>query len=123
MPDEPAPVKVLVVSRDRAVLDDAEFGFPAHATVKTARDATEAQAMLEDWHPDVAVVDLQTGNAGGYSLALAMSQIRANKDIPLLMLLEREQDEWLARQAGAALIRTKPVSVETLADETLSLVS
>ena len=116
-------MNVLVVSRDRAVLDDARFGFPAHARVEIAGDAKEAQSLLEDFHPDVAVVDLQTGNAGGYALALAMSQMRAEKDIPLLMLLEREQDVWLAHQAGAALVRTKPVSVETLAAETLSLVN
>lgn len=116
-------MRVLVVSRDRAVLDDARFGFPAYATVRTAADATEAEALLGDFKPDVVVVDLQTGNAGGYALAQVMGQTSAVQDVPVLMLLDREQDMWLARQAGATRVRTKPIDVEALAAETLSLVN
>lgn len=116
-------MNILVVSRDRAVLEDARFGFPSHVTVETAGDAKQAEQALLDFQPDVVVADLMTGNAGGYALAQVMGQIRAQQDVPILMLIDREQDAWLARQAGATRYRTKPIAAETLAAETLSLVS
>ena len=123
MADQEKTVRVLVVSRDEAVLEDARFGFPSNAVVETARDATEAETMMKDLTPSVVVVDLMTGNAGGYALASSMGFIRALKDVPILFLLDREQDAWLAHQAGAAMHRVKPISGEALAADALSLAS
>lgn len=116
-------MNILVVSRDSSVLDDASFGFPSHVTVETARDALHAELVLKEFQPDVVVVDLMTGNAGGYALAQLMGQLRAQQDVPILMLLEREQDAWLAKQSGATRYRTKPIAAETLASVALSLIS
>jgi len=120
---DPEKVRVLVVSEDKAVLEDARFGFPSHVEVATASDATDAGEILDEFLPAVVVVDQRTGNAGGFALARYMSQMRALKDVPILILLEREQDAWLARQAGAALFRTKPITAECLAADALSLIS
>ena len=123
MADPEAPIGVLVVSGDDAILEDARFGFPADTRVLTAPDARAAHKVLEEFHPAVVVVDLTTGSAGGFSLARDMSQIASQRDIPVLILLEREQDSWLAGQAGAAMYRTKPITAESLAADALSLVS
>ena len=123
MADEEKTVRVLVVSRDRAVLDDARFGFPSNTVVETAGDAREAERLMTDLTPSVVVVDLMTGSAGGYALARSMGDIRALTDVPILFLLDREQDAWLARQAGATMHRVKPISAEALAADTLSLAS
>jgi len=116
-------IQVLVVSRDQAVIDDARFGFPNDVEVTMASDAKHASAILEGLHPAVVIVDQKTGNAGGLALASDMSQIKALRDIPVLVLLEREQDAWLARSVGAAMYRTKPITAEILAADALSLVS
>ena len=113
---------VLVVSQDSAVIEDVRFGFPAGAEIRTAGDAREAGKLLVDFAPSVVVVDLKTGSAGGFALVTDMSHIARLRDVPVLILLEREQDAWLARQAGADLIRTKPVPAESLAADALSLV-
>lgn len=68
-------------------------------------------------------MDIQTGSAGGFALAKEMSFDARLAKIPILMLLERDQDTWLALQAGAAAIRTKPIDSSDLARATLSLAS
>ena len=120
---EEAPVRILVVSGDGSVLDDAEFGFPSDAEVKTASDARTAREVLKDFQPSVVITDLMTGSAGGFVVAREMSQMAALKDVPVLILLERDQDSWLADQAGAAMHRTKPVTAEELAADALSLIA
>lgn len=116
-------VPVLVVSNDEAVIEDVRFGLPAHLDVTLASNATDASEIMadRDLHPAVVVVDQRTGNAGGFALARQMAAVRALKDVPILVLLEREQDAWLAKQAGAAMYRTKPMTAETLAAAVVSL--
>ncbi len=115
-------MRVLVVSQDEAILEDSRFGFPANVDVTTATDATAAGRLLEDLQPSVVIVDQRTGNAGGFALANQMSQVTRLRDIPILVLLEREQDAWLAREVGATMYRTKPITAESLAADALSLV-
>ena len=123
MPEEEPPVRVLIVSRDDSILDDARFGFPSHAEVRTASDAREAREVLKDFQPSVVVADLMTGSAGGFVVAREMSQMSALVDVPILILLDREQDSWLADQAGATMHRTKPMTAESLAADALSLIA
>lgn len=120
---EGSPVRILVVSRDRSVLDDAHFGFPADAEVRTASDARSAREVLKDFQPSVVIADLMTGSAGGFVVAREMSQMAALQEVPILILLDRDQDSWLADQAGATLHRTKPVTAESLAADALSLIA
>lgn len=123
MPEEESPVWVLIVSRDDSILDDAHFGFPAHAEVRTAADAREAREVLKDFQPSVVIADLMTGSAGGFVVAREMSQMAALVDVPILILLDRDQDSWLADQAGAKMHRTKPLTAESLAADALSLIA
>lgn len=114
---------VLVVSDDERIRDEARFGFAPDLEVALARDAREALAQMEEDTPAVVVIDLHTGSAGGYGLRKDMSQIGALADIPVLMLLDRDQDLWLAKQAGANLVRTKPIDTSDLVADALSLIS
>jgi DNA-binding response OmpR family regulator len=74
-----------------------------------ARDAREAWVCLQERTPSAVVVDLQAGSAGGFALTRDMSYDARFADIPVVILLERDQDGWLAGQAGASLYRIKPV--------------
>lgn len=100
----------LVVSDDRDVAEAIRFGLPAKAEVVVLNDARSAISRLDALTPRVVVVDLQTGNAGGFGLAKDMSQIARLASIPVIVLLEREQDRWLAQQSGATLALRKPVT-------------
>ena len=78
---------------------------------------------MRDHRPSVVLVDIQTGSAGGFSLARDMSQTARLRDVPILMLIEREQDKWLATEAGARLLRLKPIGAGELAADVHSLAS
>jgi DNA-binding response OmpR family regulator len=77
---------------------------------------------MERFTPVVVVADIRTGSAGGVGLVRDMKQDGRLQDVPTMMLLERPQDGWLAKTAGADLIRTKPISVEELLRDVASLV-
>src|SRR4051812_24343916 len=116
------PKRVLFVSRDQRVLDEAKHAFGSDIEVVLASDARDAQARLAQEVPAAVVVDLATGKAGGYALTRDMSQVDALRDVPVMILLERDQDRWLAGEAGATLIRTKPIDATRLAADVRDLV-
>ena len=115
--------RVLVVSDDPFIREEAKFGFPQEIDVELAWDAREALTLARAQIPSVVVVDIRTGSAGGFSLSRELKQVTALENVPVLMLLEREQDSWLAKQAGAVAYRTKPLDTTLLVEDALSLVA
>lgn len=114
---------ILVVSDDPRVHEVAAHGFGASVDVTFAEDARRALEMLRAATPSVVVVDLQSGSAGGFALCKDMAADPRLEPVPVLMLLERDQDAWLAREAGAEMHRTKPVDASDLVHAALSLTS
>ena len=112
---------VLVVSDDAHMRDVATYGFPDHAEVRLAVDSRDALRMVAERNPDCVVVDLQTGSSGGFNLIRSLLQDPATDEIVSLLLLERPQDAWLAKQAGATLTRVKPLEASALVADVLSL--
>lgn len=113
--------QVLVVTDDDYVREEVSYGFPDDVEITLAEDAQDALIHLRDHVPDAVIVALRTGNSGGFALARDMSQRLALRDVPLFMLLEREQDAWLARQAGATIYRAEPLDPGALVAETMGL--
>jgi DNA-binding response OmpR family regulator len=110
VPEDQPTGTILVVSDDPRLEDHMRSGLPAGLEVVSEGDAREAIARLAELTPRAVVVDLQTGSAGGYGLARDMSQTLRLASIPVVVLIERDQDRWLAQQAGAAVTLTKPVT-------------
>lgn len=113
---------VLVVTTDDRIRSEARFGFTPSLEVELATDARDALDQMQRGTPAVVIIDMHTGSAGGYALCLDMQQDRRLSDVPVLMLLERDQDIWLAKQAGAELVRTKPIDTADLVADALSLI-
>jgi CheY-like chemotaxis protein len=105
---------LLVVTDDPVVREALEYGFPSQTEVSLAVDAREAWTRLSEAVPSAVVVELQTGSAGGYHLAHDMMDDPRLKDTPIVILLERPQDAWLAKQAGARAYLVKPISVASI---------
>jgi DNA-binding response OmpR family regulator len=118
-----SPKVVVVVSDDPLLREDASFSFPEGYDVLLADDARDALRIMDSRSPSLAIVDIQTGSAGGFNLAREMHLMPRLKDVPVLMLLERHQDSWLATQAGARRWRTKPLDGLALVQEATSLLS
>jgi DNA-binding response OmpR family regulator len=116
-------VILLVVSDDPLIQEEARYGFSDRVELRTALDSRQAWKIMNEEPPTIVLADIQTGSAGGFGLAKDMSARKTLADIPILMLLERPQDDWLARQAGASSSRVKPVEVSELVREVMRLVS
>ena len=118
MGDE-SKLSILLVSDDAHLREEAKFGFGDETDVILAEDSHDAWKVLAERIPDVVVVDLQTGSAGGYNLIREMHEM--DRDTRTLLLLDRPQDEWLGKQAGADSIRVKPLDPAELVYEVRAL--
>jgi len=114
---------VLVVGDDRSTISEIAYAFPDEVTVSFAGDAREALQLMRETIPSVVIMDIRTGSAGGYGLARDMVANDRLRNVPRFILLERPQDSWLAKQAGATLSRVLPIPNDELVEEALALAS
>jgi CheY-like chemotaxis protein len=121
--EEDPKLVVFVVSDDPQVRDIGQYGFPSEVEIRLFLDSDEAFDAMRENAPDVVVVDLQTGNEGGFSLARDIRNDPRLIEIPVLILGERSDDAWLAKQGGATRYLLKPVPAPTLVGEVLDLAS
>jgi DNA-binding response OmpR family regulator len=83
------------------------------------------RTVLED-PPDLVVVDMQMGNMGGMAVCLEMRLEESYLDIPhvpVLMLLDRRPDVFLARRSGAEGWLVKPLDPLRLRRATRALLA
>jgi DNA-binding response OmpR family regulator len=84
---------------------------PDVATLE-ARSGPAVMAAVSESEPDLVVVDLQMGNMGGMAVCLEL-RLEASYGklghIPVLMLLDRRPDVFLARRSGAEGWVVKPL--------------
>jgi DNA-binding response OmpR family regulator len=81
-------------------------------TIREARSGPEVMREVARSLPDLVVVDLQMGNMGGMAvcLELRLEESYGNLEhVPVLMLLDRRPDVFLARRAGAEGWVIKPL--------------
>jgi len=68
-------------------------------------------------HPDLVILDMQISNMGGVAVAIDLHlEASADRlpDVPVLLLLDREHDHFLAQRAAADAELVKPVDPGTL---------
>jgi len=84
--------------------------------VATAGDGTEGMAMLADFRPDVALVDIGLPELDGYEIARRVRKLPACKRIKLIALTGYgdQVDRERAQKSGFDMHLTKPVSYEQL---------
>ncbi len=72
----------------------------------------EVVAFVAEESPDLVIVDMQMGNMGGMAVCLELrlqESYDAVDHIPVLMLLDRRPDVFLARRSGAEGWLVKPL--------------
>ena len=104
----------------------AKSGQEAMEVIKGSAVAKDSEAVPT---PDLLVSDLQIGSMGGvaisYDLQLEMLAGRVRK-IPVVLLLDREADIFLAKEVGADAYIVKPISalkLKRISSEVLALES
>ena len=94
--------------------------------IQEARSGPAVLAKVAEDVPDLVVVDLQMGNMGGMAvcLELRLEESYGNLDhIPVLMLLDRRADVFLARRSGAEGWLVKPLDPMRIRRATKALVA
>jgi DNA-binding response OmpR family regulator len=113
----------LVVSDDPEIKREMRYAWPIDVEVEVVDDAAPAWERLKSITPGLVMVSIRTGNAGGFALARDMSMVPRLADVPVLMLLERDQDKWLAKEGGATKVRVAPFEASELVVDALDLLN
>ncbi|HEY0399595.1 MAG TPA: response regulator [Acidimicrobiia bacterium] len=77
----------------------------------------DVRKVVEERHPDLVIVDLQIANMGGMAVALDLRLEESGgrlPHVPILILLDREADRFLARRSTADAMLVKPIDPGTL---------
>lgn len=123
-----ARVQVLVISGDPAVREwvalavrSAQRRLNEPFEVLEANDGVRGAALAWRRLPDVVVADEITSRAGAFAVARDLKG--ADPPFPgvVVILLERPQDQWLARWSGADAWFDKPVNPFELGDAVAGL--
>ena len=103
---------VLVVADTPWVINDVKsaLSLPGFELSEHRDPRSLIEAMAQD-NPDVAVVDLQVGTMGGMAITRAIkeaAQARDFPDVPVVLLLDRLADGFLAKRAAVHSWIVKP---------------
>ena len=104
---------VVIVSDAASVRDEVRSAITdPDATVREIEAGKQLLAAVEERVPDLAVIDLQIGNMGGMAACLDL-RLEEGMDrlphVPVLMLLDRRPDVFLARRSQADGWLVKPL--------------
>ena len=103
---------VLIASDAPWVHDDIKAALPSAATVRSLVSGRAVTAAVAEQKPDLVVLDFQIGNMGGMATCLELHNEESGgrlPHVPVLMLLDRQADVYLARQSNAEGWLVKPL--------------
>jgi PAS domain S-box-containing protein len=116
-PPPSAALRILVVddNADAAQTLASLLEFKGH-DVRVANDGLQALAVVEDWIPEVGLIDIGMPNLNGYELARALRGKRSLDGMALVALTGwgAENDRAQSRQAGFDEHLTKPVDFDAI---------
>ncbi len=89
----------------------------------TARDGVDALAMLEDYLPDVMLLDIEMPRMDGFELATHMRNSDRFRDVPIIMITSRtgEKHRQRAMEIGVNMYMGKPYTEVDLLENIESL--
>jgi DNA-binding response OmpR family regulator len=94
-----------------AALTEPDFSLVDHSDPATVSEKIAAE------DPDAVIIDLQIGSMGGMAIAREIRQqaaIAGADPVPVVLLLDRAADSFIARRAGVAAWVTKPFTVNEI---------
>jgi CheY-like chemotaxis protein len=106
--DDPGFRDRLRLALERLELSGEEVSF------LEAANGNDALVIAEGRHPDLVVADVAVSPYGGFGLTRDL-KARPDTACPVILVLERFQDEWLGRWSGADALVNRPVDPFALA--------
>jgi DNA-binding response OmpR family regulator len=77
----------------------------------------QVRDVVASRHADLVILDLQIANMGGVAVAIDLhleASAERLPNVPILLLLDREHDRFLAKRAAADAELVKPIDPGTL---------
>lgn len=106
--------EVLVATDSREVLEHVRSAIEEPGTVvRWEGTGKDVLTSLQERPADLVVVDLQIGTMGGWAIAMDIAlEVGSGRlePVPVLVLLDRRADVFLARRTGAAGWLVKPLA-------------
>lgn len=90
------------------------------------RDGRAVTPVIAERRPDLVITDLQVGSMGGMAISLALrndESLGTEDGIPILMLLDRQADVYLAQRSHANAWLIKPLDALRLKRAALAAIS
>ncbi|HEV3133775.1 MAG TPA: response regulator [Acidimicrobiia bacterium] len=111
-------MKVLVAADARWVRDQVRTALvaPGQEVIEVTR-GQDVRGAVAEHEPDLVVLDLQIANMGGIAVAMDLHLEESGgrlPHVPILLLLDREADRFLAKRATTEAVLVKPVDPGTL---------
>lgn len=104
---------ILVATDDDATFDEVDAALDDdHTTMHRLRAGKDVRAAVLDLDPDLVICDLQIGNMGGVATTLDLRLEEGAGRMeprPVLLLLDRAHDTFVARRSGADDWIVKPL--------------
>ena len=109
---------ILVAADAKWVRDQVRAAFMgSKQNVVEVTRGQDVRDIVAAHEPDLVVLDMQIGNMGGVAVAIDLRlEASAGRvpDVPILLLLDREADRFLAKRGDADAELVKPVDPGTL---------
>lgn len=107
--------KILVLADEPWVRNEvhAALSQPEYSLIDHEDPETAAQTV-RDAGAAAVITDLQVGSMGGVAVTHAVRDTTSDRPVPVIVLLDRAADVFLARRAGAAGWITKPFTAQQL---------
>lgn len=109
----PWPVaRILIVSDEARLRDEVRAVLGPDDQVVEVSEGAGVRAVVRAQPVNLMVVDLQVGNMGGMAVCLDLRLEESGgrlAHVPVLMLLDRRADVFLARRSGAEGFLVKPL--------------
>lgn len=110
-------VDVLVVEDEESFIDALTLALPRSGFhVRVARSGLEALRMFAEVRPSLILLDVMIPDVSGVDVC---RMIRAESDVPIIMVTARAEDVDIAigLEAGADVYVTKPYRVRSLVEQ------
>ena len=104
---------IFIVSDSDSVLDELRSALEDDETeIRELRAGEEVRAAVGGRPPDLVITDLQVGNMGGMAICLDLHLEESGgriPHVPVVILLDRRADVFLARRSAAEGWLVKPL--------------
>lgn len=107
--------KILIVDDEQDIVETLKFMLEAQGyECFCAYDGETGLAMAKDIIPDLMILDVMMPKMNGYKISRLLKYDAKYKDIPILMVTARSQDEdkLIGKETGANEYITKPFELD-----------